>query len=295
MSRQTTRFLALTLPGAAFLVVFLVLPLLSIVVFSFWRTESYTMIQDWNLDNYQALMFDQTYRVFLMRSLVMAVVVTGVSMVYAWPVALLIARYGGRFRLILILLTAAPFLTGEILRITALQQILGPIGLINMGLSNLGLEPIQALMYSHVASAIGLTYLWMPFMVLAIYLSLLNFDFQLLEVAKVNGAGPLRAFWEVTWPLNRAGTMVGVALVFIPTIASSITSQFLGGPNGALYGNILAHQFGATGTWAFGSAMGVVLFLISLLLIVVMVRAVGDLRRSGLTIRDEETIPEEGA
>jgi len=295
MPRETTRFLALTLPGAAFLVVFLVIPLLSIVVFSFWRTESYTMIQDWNLENYQALIFDQTYRVFLIRSLVMAVVVTVVSMVYAWPVALLIARHGGRFRLILILLTAAPFLTGEILRITALQQILGPIGLINMALSNLGLEPIQALMYSHVASAIGLTYLWMPFMVLAIYLSLLNFDFQLLEVAKVNGAGPLRAFWEVTWPLNRAGTMVGVALVFIPTIASSITSQFLGGPNGALYGNILAHQFGATGTWAFGSAMGVVLFLISLLLIVVMVRAVGDLRRSGLTIRDEETVPEEGA
>lgn len=293
MSGHRTRFLALTLPGAAFLVVFLVVPLLSIVVFSFWRTESYTMIQDWNLDNYRALIFDQTYRVFLIRSLVMAVVVTGVSMIYAWPVALLIARHGGRFRLLLILLTAAPFLTGEILRITALQQILGPIGLINMGLSNLGLEPIQALMYSHVASAIGLTYLWMPFMVLAIYLSLLNFDFQLLEVAKVNGAGPLRAFWEVTWPLNRAGTMVGVALVFIPTISSSITSQFLGGPDGALYGNILAHQFGATGTWAFGSAMGVVLFLISLLLIVVMVRAVGDLRRSGLTIRDKDTVPEE--
>lgn len=295
MSGHRTRFLALTLPGAAFLVVFLVVPLLSIVVFSFWRTESYTMIQDWNLDNYRALIFDQTYRVFLMRSLVMAVVVTSVSMIYAWPVALLIARHGGRFRLLLILLTAAPFLTGEILRITALQQILGPIGLINMGLSNLGLEPIQALMYSHVASAIGLTYLWMPFMVLAIYLSLLNFDFQLLEVAKVNGAGPLRAFWEVTWPLNRAGTMVGVALVFIPTISSSITSQFLGGPNGALYGNILAHQFGATGTWAFGSAMGVVLFLISLLLIVVMVRAVGDLRRSGLTIRGKDTVPEEAA
>lgn len=293
MARNTTRFLALILPGAAFLVVFLVLPLLSIVVFSFWRTESYTMIQDWNLDNYRTLIFDATYRVFLMRSLTMAVVVTIVSMVYAWPVALLIARHGGRFRLLLILLTAAPFLTGEVLRITALQQIFGPIGLINMALSNLGLEPVEVLMYSHVASAIGLTYLWMPFMVLAIYLSLLNFDVRLLEVAKVNGAGPMRSFWEVTWPLNRAGTMVGVALVFIPTMASSITSQFLGGPDGALYGNILAHQFGATGTWAFGSAMGVMLFLISLVFIVAMVSAVGDLRRSGLTIREEDTVAEE--
>jgi spermidine/putrescine transport system permease protein len=141
-------------------------------------------------------------------------------------------------------------------------------------------------MYSNIATAIGLSYLWLPFLVLAIYLSLLNFDFDLLEVAKVNGARPLRAFWEVTWPLNRTGTAVGVVLVFIPTLASSITSQFLGGPNGALYGNILAHQFGATGTWAFGSAMGVVLFVISLLVILAVVKVVGDPRRSGVTMRE---------
>ena len=150
--------------------------------------------------------------------------------------------------------------TGEILRITALQQILGPIGFLNMALLNFGFQPIEALMYSNTATLIGLTYLWIPFMVLATYLSLLNFDFNLLEVAKVNGAGPFRAFFEVAWPLNRAGTMIGIVLVFIPTLASSVSSQFLGGPNGALFGNILAHQFGATGTWALGSAMGVVLF-----------------------------------
>lgn len=122
-------------------------------------------------------------------------------------------------------------------------------------------------------------------MVLAIYLSLLNFDFGLLEVAKVNGARPLRAFWEIAWPLNRAGSAIGVVLVFIPTLASAVTSQFLGGPNGALYGNILAQQFGATGTWAFGSAMGVVLFTISLLVLYLVWKSVGDLKRSGITIK----------
>ena len=69
-----------------------------------------------------------------------------------------------------------------------MQQILGPIGLVNMALQTFGLQPIQALMYTNVASAIGLVYLWIPFMLVAIYLSLLNFDFQLLEVAKVCGA-----------------------------------------------------------------------------------------------------------
>jgi len=171
------------------------------------------------------------------------------------------------------------------LRIPAMQQILGPIGVINMAMGAFGFEPIDALMYTNTASAIGLTYLWIPFMVLAIYLSLLNFDFDLLEVAKVNGARPLRAFWEVAWPLNRAGSAIGVVLVFIPTLSSAITSQFLGGPNGALYGNILGHQFGATGTWAFGSAMGVVLFAISLLVLYLVWKAVGDLKRSGITFK----------
>jgi len=288
MRGDRLRFWMLVLPGAAFLVVFLVLPLLSIVVFSFWRTESYQLIREWNIDNYATLISDKTYLRFLMRSLVMAGIVSLVSLAYAWPVALFIARHGGRYKLVLLLLTSAPFLTGEVLRVTALQQILGPIGIINMALQNFGMESVEALMYSSTASGIGLTYLWVPFMVLAIYLSLLNFDFDLLEVAKVNGAKPWRAFIEVTWPLNRAGTAIGIVLVFIPTLASSVTSQFLGGPDGALFGNILSHQFGATGTWAFGSAMGVVLFAISLAVIGIVWRAIGDFRRSGITIKGLE-------
>ncbi len=278
-------FWSLAGPGSVFLVLFLVLPLISIIVFSFWRTESYQLYADWNLDNYRVLATNGSYVTFLIRSLVMATVVSAVSLIFAWPAAFFITRYGGQFKIILLLLTSTPFLTGEILRVTAMQQILGPIGLINMALGNFGFEPISALMYSNTATAIGLVYLWLPFMVLAIHLSLLNFDFELLQVAKVNGARPLRAFWEITWPLNRAGSAIGVVLVFIPTLASSITSKFLGGPNGALFGNILAHQFGSTGTWALGSAMGVVLFVISMLVLFLVWKSIGDLKRSGITIK----------
>ncbi len=272
----------LALPGALFILLFLVLPLVSIVVFSFWRTERYELIADWNLQNYATILSDPTYLTFLWRSVVMAIAVSLICLIYAYPVAYLIAKHGGRYRLILVLLTAAPFLTGIILRVTAIQHILGPIGLINMALTTFGLQPVAALMYSNIASAIGLVYLWIPFMVLAIYLSLLNFNFELLEVAKTCGARPWRAFLEVTWPLNWMGTAIGVVLVFIPTLAASVTPRFLGGVNGALYGNILEHQFGATGTWALGSAMGVVLFLLSLVVIAVIWRSV-DLRRSGFT------------
>ncbi len=279
---QNVRFALLTLPGALFLLIFLVLPLLSILVYSFWRTESYTMIADWKLENYTTILGQKTDRTFIGRSLIMAISVSLICLVYSYPVAYLIAKRGGRYRLILVLLTAAPFFTGIILRVTAIQQILGPIGLINMALQTFGIEPIAVLMYSNVASAIGLIYLWIPFMVLAIYLSLLNFNFDLLEVAYVNGARPWRAFLEITWPLNWIGTAIGIVLVFIPTFAASITPRFLGGVNGALYGNILEHQFGATGTWALGSAMGVVLFLICFIFIAIIWRTI-NLQRSGYT------------
>jgi ABC-type spermidine/putrescine transport system permease subunit I len=281
-----TRLLLLAMPGALFVLVFLVLPIASIVVFSFWRTESYVMTAEWNLGNYRTILGEATYLTFLLRSVVMAVAVSLICLIYAWPCAYLIAKHGGRYRLVLVLLTAAPFLTGILLRITAMQQILGPIGLLNMALTTFGLEPIEALMYTNTASAIGLIYLWVPFMLVAIYLSLLNFDFQLLEVAKVCGARPWRAFLEITWPLNWMGTAIGIVLVMIPTLAATVTPRFLGGPDGALYGNILEHQFGATGTWALGSAMGVVLFLVSLLVIGLLFKSV-NLKRAGFTGQTE--------
>lgn len=272
----------LTVPGALFILFFMVLPLVTVVIYSFWRTESYTMIPDWNLDNYATILGQKTYLTFILRSLLMSISVSLICLLYSWPVAYFIAKYGGAYRLILILLTSAPFFTGIILRVTALQQILGPIGVINMFLTQIGMAPVKALMYTNYATVIGLVYLWIPFMVLAIYLSLQNFDFHLLEAAMVNGAGPWKSFWEITWPLNWIGTSIGLALVFIPTFAAAITPRFLGGVNGALYGNILEHQFGATGTWALGSAMGVILFFISLLFIYIMYRTV-NLQRSGYT------------
>ena len=282
LDRKAVRFALLSMPGVIFLLVFVLIPILTILVFSFWRTESYELYADWNLENYRVILTQRTYLVFLGRSLLTATLVTLASLIVSWPVAYFIAKHGGRYRLLLVVALAAPFFTGIILRVAALQTILGPIGLINMALINLGFEPIRAFMYTKVAAGIGTAYLYLPFMVTAIYLSLVNFNFELLEVAKVNGARPWRAFVEITWPLNWIGTVIGVALVFIPSLAESITPRFLGGPDGASFGMILGNQFGTTGTWALGSAMGVLLFAVSFAVILILFRTVS-LRRSGFT------------
>jgi ABC-type spermidine/putrescine transport system permease subunit I len=280
--RPGLRYAAFVGPGVAFIVIGLLLPLLSIVVFSFWRTESYELFADWSLDNYRVLLGEAAYRTFFLRSLVTAVIVTLICLVCGWPVAYYIARYGGRYRLLLVLLLAAPFFTGAILRIAALQSLLGPIGLINMALNVVGLPPIEMLMYTQVASGLGLVYLFIPFMVTAIYLSLVNFNFELLEVAKINGAKPWRAFIEITWPLNWIGTAIGIVLVFIPCLANAVTPRFLGGPDATSFGMSLSQQFGETGTWALGSAMGVFLFLSSLI-VILAIKPTIRLKRSGFT------------
>lgn len=280
------RFGLMALPGTLFIVAFLFLPIISIVVFSFWRTEVFEIYADWNLDNYRVLLTESTYLIFLWRSFTTAILVSFACLVYGWPVAYFIARYGGRYRLLMILALAAPFFTGVILRVSALQAIMGPVGALNMTLMTFGIQPIEIIMFSRFATGIGLVYLYLPFMVTAIYLSLLNFDFELLEVAKVNGAKPWRAFLEITWPLNWIGTAIGLVLVFVPSMAASVTPIFLGGANGASFGSVLGKQFGETGTWALGSAMGVILFAVSSAVILLMWRTV-DLQRSGFTGKGE--------
>ncbi|MFO0991281.1 MAG: ABC transporter permease [Hyphomicrobiales bacterium] len=275
-------FYLLVGPGVVFLVITLLLPLCAVVVFSFWRTESYELYRDWNLENYRVLFTESAYRTFLFRSFIGALVTSIICLLFAWPVAYYIARHGGRYRLLLVLMLAAPFFTGVILRIAALQGILGPGGVVNMALGMFGYQPIGALMYTPTAAALGHVYLFIPFMVTAIYLSLVNFDFALLETAKVNGASPWRAFIEVTWPLNWVGTAIGTILVFIPCLASAVTPRFLGGPNSTSIGMSLAQQFGETGTWALGSAMSVVLFAVSFLVTVAMGLTIRP-KRSGLT------------
>ncbi len=279
---ESQRFVILTAPVVLFLLLFFVAPLMSILVVSFWRTESYQLIVDWNLQNYVDVLTEPSYRTFLIRSLLTALIVSVSCVALAWPVAYFVIRYGGRYKLLLVLGLAVPFLTGIVLRVIALQGVLGPIGLLNLGLMKLGLEPIQALMYTKTATVVGLIYLYLPFVTTAIYLSLLNFNFRLLDAAKVFGAGNMRAFWEITWPLNWVGTVIGFALTFVPSLAAAITPRFLGGADGTLYGMAMGSQFSATGTWSLGAAMGVVLFFVAAITLFTISRLV-DLKRSGFT------------
>ncbi|WP_374375697.1 ABC transporter permease [Dongia sp.] len=265
-----------------FLILFFVVPLIALVVLSFWQTENYKIIREWSLLNYATLATETAYVTFFFRSLLMALGVSVFLVLVSWPIAYFIVRYGGRYKLILSLLLVIPFLSGEVLRLIALQGILGPAGLVNGAFIRMGMAPLRFIMYSNAASFIAFVYLYLPLVVTTIYLSLLNFDFRLTSAASACGAGRMRVFMEIVWPLNLSGTIIGFLLSFIPTLSASLVPRFLGGPDGTLYGMSMAQQFGESGTWALGAAMGVVLFVFSVIALVVLSLGV-NLRRTGFT------------
>jgi spermidine/putrescine transport system permease protein len=265
-----------------FLLLFFTLPLVALVILSFWQTENYKIVREWTALNYVTLATEPAYFVFFVRSLVMAICVSVFLVIVSWPIAFFIVRYGGRYKMILSLLLAVPFLSGEVLRLIALQGMLGPAGLVNGLLLKLGSAPLRFIMYSNTASFIALCYLYLPMVVTTIYLSLLNFDFRLASAASACGANRFRVFREIVWPLNLSGTLVGFMLCFIPTLSASLAPRFLGGPNGTLYGMSIAQQFGESGTWALGAAMGVGLFIFSGITLAVLGMGV-NLRRTGFT------------
>ena len=265
-----------------FLILFFILPLIALVILSFWQTENYKIVREWTTLNYVTLATVPAYFTFFLRSLVMAVCVSVFLVIVSWPIAFFIVRYGGRYKLIFSLLLAVPFLSGEVLRLIALQGMLGPAGLVNGVFLRLGAAPLRFIMYSNTASFIALVYLYLPMVVTTIYLSLLNFDMRLASAASACGANRFRVFWEVVWPLNLSGTIVGLLLCFIPTLSASLAPRFLGGANGTLYGMSMAQQFGESGTWALGAAMGVILFLFAAAALGLLGLGI-DLSRTGFT------------
>jgi ABC-type spermidine/putrescine transport system permease subunit I len=111
-------------------------------------------------------------------------------------------------------------------------------------------------------------------MILSIFLSLSTINFNLIDAASDAGASPARAFWEVTWPLSRPGVVVGSILVFVPTLSGNVVSQFVGGPNGTIIGNIIHSHFGESGEWAFGATLAIAIIIVSGIFIAALARTV---------------------
>ncbi len=277
------RFL-LTLPPAAYLLLFFLLPGLMMLLASFRFPGDYGGLAPWyyleegsltfdlTLENWARLFESTLYLQLLLKSLLFALLTTAVCALLAYPLALTIAASPKRHRELLILLVILPFWSNFLVRIYAWMIIFSPQGALTEGLNQitalLGLDPVN-LMFSSVAVITCLVYVHLPFMVLPLYANLEKHDPALLDAAQDLGASRAQRFWKVTWPLSLPGLYAGAVLVFIPTLGIFAIPDLLGGTNGIMIGNVIKQQFVESRDWPFGSVLSLVLTGITLLLVVI--------------------------
>jgi putrescine transport system permease protein len=289
MSRRVGRALVLALP-AAWMLLFFAAPFA--IVLSIGFAEPAEGIPPYapllrpadgalpalhlNLGNFRLLWEDPFYIEAVLRSLRVAAVSATLCLLIGYPMALAIARAPESWRNTLLLLVILPFWTSFLLRVTAWIGLLQDQGWINGALLGLGViaEPIP-LLYTDLAMYLGITYCYLPFMVLPLYATLVKLDAALLDAASDLGAPPLRGFLAVTLPLSLPGVLAGFLLVFIPAVGEFVIPELLGGPGAQLIGRVLWTEFFQNRDWPLASALAVALLAVLVLPIAIFQARLG--------------------
>lgn len=260
-------------PPVTWLVVFFVLPMLVMVLYSVWQTVDFKLVRTFTLANY-ANLAKPLYSTTFVRTVRISFLVMVVSALIGFPVAYYLARKVQRFRTILLVLVILPLWTSYLVRTFAWMLILGTNGVINYTLRGLGIidAPLTWLLYSDFAVTVALVHIYMPFMVLPLYAVLEKLDHRLLEAARDLGAAPWRTFVHVTLPLSLPGLATGCLFVFIPSMGAFVTPELLGGTRSIMTGSIIAQQFGVAFEYPFGSAMALALMAVILAVASVVLR-----------------------
>ena len=278
----------LSLPPAAYLLLFFALPTLMMLLASFRYPGDYGGLAPWYYLDDGALSFDLTtenwarlfestiYLSLLIKSLGFALLTTAICAVMAYPLALTIARSPKKYRDLLLLLVILPFWSNFLVRIYAWMIIFSPQGALTVALNTLlesvGLPTVN-LMFSSTAVITCLVYVHLPFMVLPLYANLEKHDPALLDAARDLGASRHQCFWKITWPLSLPGLYAGSVLVFIPSLGMFAIPDLLGGTEGIMIGNVIKQRFVEARDWPFGSVLSLVLTAFTLLLVLVAGRA----------------------
>ncbi|MDQ1435962.1 MAG: spermidine/putrescine transport system permease protein, partial [Actinomycetota bacterium] len=232
----------------------------------------------WNslhYSNYKDALDPDRLPIFV-RSIEYAGISTLACVALGFPLAYWIARFGGKLRNIYLVLVIIPFLTSYLIRIYAWQVILQNNGLLNRLLGDIGLGRDHVFLNHHFAVILGLTYGFLPFMILPLYASIERMDFALVEASYDLGHAKVSTFFRVILPTVAPGLVAGILLVFIPAVGDFVTPQLLGGVRTQMIGNTIADQFGGSQNWPLGSAMSVLLMLFILGGVFVYLRRVGE-------------------
>jgi spermidine/putrescine transport system permease protein len=263
-------------PGALFLLVFFLIPL-GLMLFT--SLESGGLLSggfrfSWAFDNYTDVLGQ--YQVQFVRSIVYSIIVTIAALLLAYPMTYWIAFYGGKWKSSLLLLILVPFFVSFVIRTIQWKFILGDHGPILGPLKDIGLLPqgfrVLATPFAVVA---GITYNFLPFTALPLYVALERIDKRLVEAAKDLYASRWEAFRKVVWPLSLPGVFAAFLLTFVPATGDYVNATLLGGPGTTMIGNIIQEKFLVELDYPEAAALSVILMIVMLVLATVYARILG--------------------
>jgi putrescine transport system permease protein len=263
-----------------FLAPFLILAKISIsemetVVFKDLITYKEGLLQlSIKLSNYVFMTEDALYIKTYLASLRYALATTVLCLFIGYPFAYFMARAKPANQPALLMLVMLPFWTSFLLRVYAWKGLLSENGWVADMIIGSGLDQVLAalglisapgkLMHTPFSLVLGMTYTYLPFMILPLYGNLSKMDLRLLEAASDLGASPWTAFWKVTVPLSKAGIIAGAMLVFIPCVGEFVIPELLGGPETLMIGRVLWDEFFSNNDWPMASSVAVVMILLIL-------------------------------
>lgn len=267
----------LLLPGLAWLGVFFITPLFSLLSTSLMKWAGSTP-DDGFLPAFEISNYSESFALYseqYLRSFVFAGLATVFALLIAYPLAYFIAFKSGRFKNLLLVLVVAPFFASFLIRTYAWRTILADDGAINTFVAGLGLLPDDRILATPIAVVAGLTYNFLPFMTLPLYAALDRLDPRLIEASKDLYANPIQGLVRVTFPLSLPGVVAGTLLTFIPAAGDYINAQLLGGPRDKMIGNVIQSQFITIRDYPTAAALSFVLLLSILILVTIYVRRAG--------------------
>ena len=254
---------ALLSPTLLVMTAAIALPIIMLVIYSFWTQDYVTLDKTFTLANYRTFFEKGIYGDLLWRSVKMSATVTFFTIMLAYPVAYFLAFRVKKNIMTWLILINLPFWTSYLLRVLAWKIMLGNSGVVNSTLLELGFiqGPLEFLLYSRFAVTLTLVHAWAAFAILPIYLSLSKIDRSLLEASADLGESPIRTFLRVTLPLSMPGVIAAAVIEFIPTVGDYITPMMVGGPKGIMFGQIIAAQFGEANNMPLGAALTIIMMI----------------------------------
>jgi putative spermidine/putrescine transport system permease protein len=251
--------LLLGAPAAWFVLIYL-LALVILFVSAFWRVDEFTgkLVHAWNLDNFREIVSNPTYRTIAARTVGIAAAVTLTDALLAFPFAFYAARLApSRLRGALFVIVLLPLWTSYLVRVYAWRLILAKDGILNWALEQLGLGSI-GVAYSNWAMWIVFSYIWLPFMILPIWLALERVPDSYLEASGDLGARGWTTFRRVIWPLVLPGVAAGSIFTFSLTLGDFITPTLVGGAGSDFIGNVVFRNVGIANNVPFAAAFATV-------------------------------------